>query len=150
MKEVAAFLHAYLIQAKTPAQIAKEDSALGSVWTRLILGAQGLTHYGRPLTFHQQAQAQNWAAAWGKVDAPALVLYGEYDWFEDAGGAELAARIAGRRHPERSKFVMVPKTDHHFVRFEKPEDAVTERNGIVSEGSAVEEILGWLKTAIGS
>jgi dienelactone hydrolase len=148
MKQVEAFLHAYLVEGKSPRQIAQEDTALGAVWSRLILGADGDTHYGRPVAFHHQAQAQDWAAAWGRVDAPALVLYGEYDWFEDAGGAALAARIAARRHPERTRFHIVPRTDHHFSSFRRPEDAVTDTDGKVAEGPAVEEILAWLKAVV--
>jgi hypothetical protein len=33
------------------------------------------------LAFHQQAQRQNWQAAWARVEAPVLAMYGEYDWF---------------------------------------------------------------------
>ena len=148
MKQVEALLHAYLVERRAPSRIAREDPELGAAWPRLVLGAQGDTHYGRPVTFHQQAQAQDWPAAWGGVDAPALVLFGEYDWFEDSGGAALAARIAARRHPERTRFRIVPRTDHHFVRFERPEDAVAERGGTIDEGPAVEEILAWLKALL--
>jgi pimeloyl-ACP methyl ester carboxylesterase len=148
MKKVEAFLHAYLVAGKSPRRIVEEDAELGAVWSQLILGAAGDTHYGRPVAFHQQAQAQDWAAAWGEVDAPALVLYGEYDWFEDAGGAALAARIAARRHPKHTRFHIVPRTDHHFSSFERPEDAVTDRGGKADEGPAVEEILAWLEAVL--
>jgi len=150
MKQVEAFLHAYLVEGKSTARITEENPVLGAAWPRLVLGAEGDTHYGRPLAFHQQAHAQDWAAAWGQVDAPALVLFGEYDWYEDAAGAALAARIAARRHRERTRFRIVPQTDHHFMRFERPEDAVRGSGGTVAEGPVVEEILAWLKVVVGS
>jgi hypothetical protein len=50
--------------------------------------------------FHQQAQKQDWAAAWGRVNAPVLVLYGEYDWYEDAAAHAL---IANRKQQGRGE-----------------------------------------------
>jgi len=145
MKQVEAFLHAYLVEGKSPKRIAQEDAAFGAASSQ-ILGLEGDTQYGRPAAFHQQAQAQDWTAAWGNVDAPALALFGEYDWFEDAAGSALSARIVARRHPERTRFKLIARTDHHFTRFERPEDAVKGTGGKVDEGPAVAEILGWLKS----
>jgi dienelactone hydrolase len=149
MKQVEAFLHQYLIAGRSPRQIAEEDPALGAAWS-LLLGTEGALHYGRPVTFHQQAQAQDWTAAWGRVDAPALVLFGEYDWYEDAGGSALASRIVSRRHPARTRFKSIPRTDHHFVRFERLEDAVSGTGGRVDADPVVDEILGWLETLVAS
>jgi len=147
MREVSAFLHDYLIEDKAPAQIARENPALGAAWKQLT-GTEGETHYGRPLAFHQQAQKQDWTGAWAKLDAPALVLFGEYDWFEDAGGHALIERIVRRKHPEHTRFRIVPQTDHHFTRFARPEDAVSETGGTTNEGPAVEEILTWLREVL--
>jgi pimeloyl-ACP methyl ester carboxylesterase len=148
MKVVERFLHAYLVEGRSPRRIAEESPALASAWSGLILGTEGERHYGRPAAFHQQAQQLDWAAAWARVDAPALTLFGEYDWYEDAAGSALAARIAARRHPERSRYHLVPRTDHHFMRYERIEDAVRGKGGKVDEGPAVEEILGWLKALV--
>jgi pimeloyl-ACP methyl ester carboxylesterase len=148
MREVSAFLHHYLIEAKARAQIAGEHPALAQVWKSLT-GTEGDTHYGRPLAFHQQAQRQDWTAAWARLDAPALILFGEYDWFEDAGGHALIERIVRRKHPEHTRFRIVPQTDHHFTRFRRPEDAVTDTGGETNEGPAVAEILTWLREIMG-
>jgi dienelactone hydrolase len=148
MKDVEAFLHAYLIEGRSPRRIGEASPALASAWSRLILGTEGELHYGRPVAFHQQAQQQDWAAAWARVDAPALALFGEYDWYEDAAGSALAARIAARRHAERTRFRLIPRTDHHFLRYERIEDAVRGTGGKVDEAPAVEEILGWLKALV--
>ena len=148
MREVAAFLHHYLVEGKTPAQIGREHPALDPVWTRLT-GTEGDTHYGRPIAFHHQAQRQDWTGAWAKLDAPALVLFGEYDWFEEAGGHALIERIVRRRRPEHTRFRIIPQTDHHFTRFARPEDAVAETGGVAHEGPAVEEILTWLRPVMG-
>lgn len=148
MREVAAFLHAYLIEGKSPAAIASENATLGETWKKLT-GTEGDTHYGRPVEFHQQAQQQDWTGAWARFDAPALVLFGEYDWFEDAGGHALIERIVRRRHPEHTRFQVIPRTDHHFTRYARPEDAVSETGGMADEGPAVNEILNWLRSTIG-
>ncbi len=143
VRRVTAFLHEYLLRGRTPAAIASGDPELGAVWGE-ILGTEGATHYGRPLAFHHQAQRQDWAAAWERVAAPVLVLYGEYDWFEDEAGHALIASIANRRTPGAGRFVVVARTDHHFSAYPTPEAAFAERDGTVAEGPAVEEIVRWL------
>ena len=148
MKQVEAFLHAFLVEAKTPHQIARLSPAQGSAW-KLLVGTEDETLYGRPVAFHQQAQQQDWTAAWGRVNAPVLVLFGEYDWYEEAGGHELIARIVIRRHPAHTEFRVIPRTDHHFERFDRLEDAVRGTGGTIDEGPAVEAILAWLRDLFG-
>jgi dienelactone hydrolase len=147
MKEIAAFLNAYLIEKKSPQQIAQEDPSLGAVWAK-ITGTEGDKHYGRPVAFHQQAYDQNWTAAWNRIRAPVLVLFGEYDWFEDAAGYALIARIVNRNLPGQARFQLIPKMDHHFTTFSRPDDAVPETNGVVNEDPVVREILAWLREVL--
>jgi dienelactone hydrolase len=144
MKDVSLYLSRYLLEGRTPREIAATDPALGEVWSRL-LGTAEATHYGRPVAFHQQAQQQEWASAWSRLDAPALALFGEYDWYEDAAGHQLIAALVARRHPRGTRFTIVPQTDHHFVRYARREDAVTETGGTIDEGPVVTEILRWLR-----
>ena len=80
---------------------------------------------------------------------PLLVLYGEYDWYETPAGAESVARIMNHGHPGRARFVLVPKTDHHFESFSRPEDAVAGKGGQINDGPAVREIVTWLRTVLG-
>ena len=140
---LSSFLHEYLIKRRSPADIAKTDPELGAVWTRMV-ETKGDQHYGRPLAFHHQAQEQDWLGAWARVRVPTLVLYGEYDWFEDREGHAVIADVVNRVQPGLARFVVIPKMDHHFSLFARPEQAVSER-GIVGEGPAVEEMLSWLK-----
>ena len=116
MRSLERFFVAYLLDGKDPATIAREQPALAGIWEKIVGTGPG-THYGRPLAFHQQAAAKDWAAAWERVDAPVLALYGEYDWFEDAEAHRLVADIANRRGAGRGEFVEIPATDHHFERF---------------------------------
>ncbi len=143
IRSLSRFFVAYLLDRKDPATIAREQPALASVWNRIVGTGEG-THYGRPLSFHQQAAAQDWAAAWERVDAPVLALYGEYDWFEDAVAHQLVADIANRRGAGRGVFVEIAATDHHFDRYPNAQAAFRGEGGQVNSDAAVSVMLRWL------
>jgi len=145
MKSLTRFLGAYLLEARTPEAIAKAQPDLAGVW-KTIVGTDGSTHYGRPLAFHQQAQAQNWAKAWSAVEAPVLVMYGEYDWFEDAPAHRLVVDLVNQRQPGSARFFLLPQTDHHFMRFGDARAAFEEKGGVDNADAAVGEIVRWLRT----
>ncbi|HEV8632120.1 MAG TPA: hypothetical protein VGV61_17530 [Thermoanaerobaculia bacterium] len=147
MKSVSAFLYHYLVAGQSPRQIAAEHPALAVGWSQLV-GTEGDLHYGRPLGFHQQAQQQDWARAWGMVGSPVLVLFGEYDWYESAASAQLIARIVERGHPGRARFALIPRTDHHFEAFASAEAAAAGTGGRENADPAVREILGWLRRTV--
>jgi pimeloyl-ACP methyl ester carboxylesterase len=149
MKSVSAFLYHYLVDGRSPRQIAAEHPDLAGAWSQLV-GTEGELHYGRPLAFHQQAQQQDWARAWGEVKSPVLVLFGEYDWYESAASAQLIARIVERAHPGRARFVLIPRTDHHFESFASAEAAAAGTDGRENADPAVREILTWLRRTIGT
>lgn len=145
LRSLTRFLVAYLIDGKNPAAIAREQPALAGVWEQIV-GTDDGTQYGRPLTFHQQAAAQNWAAAWERVNAPVLALYGEYDWFEDREAHRLVADIANRGGAGRGTYVDLPATDHHFMRYPDARSAFREENGVVNSDAAVDAMLQWLRS----
>ena len=147
MKQVAAFLHHYLIAAKSPATIAREHPELAPAWS-LLLGAEGESHYGRPLAFHQQAQKQEWAGAWSKLDAPTLAMFGALDWYEDPAGARWIADLVNAKRPGSGRFILVPGTDHHFTRFPDLASAVRGEGGGVDANPATDAMLGWLKEVV--
>ena len=147
MKQIAAFLHHYLIEAKTPETIAREYPDLAGAWS-LLLGTEGETHYGRSLAFHQQAQRQDWAGAWSRLDAPALAMFGEWDWYEDPAGARWIADLVNATRPGNGRFVLVPRTDHHFVRFPDAAAAVRGEGGIVDADPASDAMLAWLREVV--
>jgi dienelactone hydrolase len=144
MRRHSLFYAEYLLRGRTPAEIRREDPELGEVW-RDIVGTEGDLQYGRPAAFHIQAQRKDWTAAWARVNAPVLVVYGEYDWFEDVEAARTVVRVVNGAAPGRAALEVVPRTDHHFNRFATPEDAFRERGGVVDEGPAVAEMLAWLR-----
>jgi pimeloyl-ACP methyl ester carboxylesterase len=142
------FFDRYLNLGETPAQIAAADPTLGSVWTRIV-GTSATGHYGRPFAFHQQAQRANWAAAWSRVSAPVLALYGQYDWFESRDATSIIARIANARTPGHGTFVEISAMNHHFDTFASADDAYHERNGTVNPEPAVAVMLRWLNGVTG-
>jgi dienelactone hydrolase len=143
VKARTAYLYRYLLQGESPSAIAKSDPELGKVWSRIV-GTAGDTHYGRPVTFHQQAQQQNLAGAWARVQAPVLVLYGEYDWFESRDAAALVADIVNRARPGTASLLVLPKTDHHFTRFAALRAAYRDEGGESNAAPAVDAIVAWL------
>jgi dienelactone hydrolase len=144
MGRQARFYAEYLLKGKTPAQIRAEDPDLGKVWGEIV-GTEGELQYGRVPAFHQQAQRQDWTAAWADVAAPVLVLYGEYDWFEDVEAARTVVRVVNSRAPGRAALEVVPRMDHHFSQFPTPEAAFRESGGVVSDALAVPPMLAWLR-----
>jgi dienelactone hydrolase len=144
MRNLARFLVAYLLDGRDPAAIAGEQPALKAVWARMLGTEQG-THYGRPLAFHRQAAASDWAAAWSRVQAPVLALHGEYDWFEDAAAHRLVADLANRRRPGSGRYVEIPATDHHFERYPDAQSAFRGEGGVVNSDAAVDVMLQWLR-----
>ncbi|MGH8249245.1 MAG: alpha/beta hydrolase family protein [Steroidobacteraceae bacterium] len=147
MRSLQRFLLAYLLERKDPATIAREQPALAGIWGRIVGTGEG-SHYGRPLAFHQQAAQQDWAAAWERVDAPVLALYGEYDWFEDVAAHRLVAEIANRRASGRGELVQIAGTDHHFERFADARAAFRGEGGVVNSDAAVDVMLRWLHVQV--
>jgi dienelactone hydrolase len=143
MRALARFFVAYLLDGKDPAVIAREQPALTGTWEKIV-GTGTSSHYGRPLAFHRQAAAQNWAAAWERVDAPVLAMYGEYDWFEHADAHRLVAELANRRAAGQGEFVVIPATDHHFDRFPSAVAAFRGEGGVNNADAAVSVMLRWL------
>lgn len=147
MKRLVRFLDGYLVDALEPHEIVERERDLAGAWEQIVGTGEG-THYGRPLAFHQQAQAQNWAAAWAALRAPVLAVYGEYDWFESAEAHQLVADLANRREAGQGRFVVIPATDHHFMRYPDRFAAFREEGGTVNADAAAEEMLRWLREVL--
>lgn len=143
------FLEEFLVEGRSPAEIAATNPALGSVWGE-IRGSAGATLYGRPYRFHQQAHAKDWLGAVATVRAPVLVLYGEYDWFEELDDHVLIARVVERSRPGSARLVVVPGMDHHFSIYPSLAAAYRAEGGFVAPERPVMEIVTWLRTVVGA
>ena len=144
LKRLVRFLKGYLLDSRAPEVIVEGEPELEAVWAQIVGTGEG-THYGRPLAFHQQAQAQNWPAAWAAVQAPVLVVYGEYDWFESADAHRLVADLVNRNRAGQGQYVVIPATDHHFMRYPDRLAAFREEGGTVNADAAAGEMLRWLR-----
>jgi dienelactone hydrolase len=141
----AKYFARYLLNGESPAAIASSDPELGKVWSRIVGTNANGTHYGRPATFHQQAQRQNWPAAWSRVRAPVLALFGEHDWFENRDAVALIADLVNRQRPGTAQVQVFPGLDHHFTKFPSAGAAFASQGGKESAAPVVEAILAWLR-----
>lgn len=134
----------YLLRGRAPAEIAAARPDLGAHWRRLR-GTSPHDHYGRPYAWHQQAAQKDFAAAWAAVDAPVLVVYGEYDQFEPAPAHRAVGEIVNRAHPGRARVVEVPGMNHFYRVFADPIAAAKDEPGHDAPELAVAPMLDWLK-----
>lgn len=141
----ARYFARYLLNGESPAAIADSDPELGSVWSRIEGTNEDGTHYGRPAEFHQQAQRQNWAAAWALTRSPVLVLLGEYDWFESRDAAAAIIDVVNGQRPGTASLQVFPGLDHHFTRFPTAAAAFADRDGREGAGPVVDAVLEWLR-----
>jgi len=135
----------YLVKGKTPEQIERERPDLRGVWQSIRGGAEDPPHYGRPYAWHQQAAKMNFLEAWTKVDAPVLVIHGEYDQFEPRHGHELIVDTLNKLRPGSATFIEIPKADHGIDVYASPEDAYANRNPTVRHELLAQPIIDWAK-----
>ena len=121
MRGYAEFYTEYLIHKKTPQEAMNVKPHLASLWYD-----RPEHQYGRPAKFYHQLQDLNLAGAWERVDAPVLVLHGEYDWIMSRADHEMIAEIVNKKRPGRATFVELPKTDHTFIAFDNEERAFND------------------------
>jgi pimeloyl-ACP methyl ester carboxylesterase len=136
----------YLVNGKTPEQIERERPDLKGVWASIRGGAEAPPHYGRPYAWHQQAARHDFLEAWTRVEAPVLVIYGEYDQFETRHGHRLIADTINKLRPGTATFIEIPKADHSIDLYASAEDAYADRNGTVRRELLAQPIVEWAKS----
>lgn len=135
----------YLVNGKTPEQIERERPELRGVWQSIRGGAEAPPHYGRPYAWHQQAAKRDFLEAWTNIQAPVLVIHGEYDQFEPEHGHRLIADTVNKLRPGTATFIQVPKADHEIEYYASPEDAYAYRNPTVRTEEFVARLMDWVK-----
>src|SRR5437773_5576287 len=96
MKLAATHYHDWLIKNKAIDVILRDKAELAELWP------QGKDHahlHGRPLAFYLQLQKLNLAAAWARVNVPALILHGQFDWIMTREDHELIAQYVNANRP---------------------------------------------------
>jgi pimeloyl-ACP methyl ester carboxylesterase len=135
----------YLLGRRTPAEVERANSDLAGTWQTIRGGAEAPPHYGRPHAWHWQAAAHDFLEAWTKVQAPVLVVYGEYDQFETRHGHALIAETVNRLRPGSATFVEIPRADHEIEVYATPEDAYAYRNGGPRSPLFLTTLLDWAR-----
>ena len=144
MRESIAFHTEYLLRGRTPEQIARERPELASVWSRLRGTGDGV-HYGRPYAWHQQAAAKDLLAAWTAIEAPVLVVYGEYDQFETRHGHRLIVDTINRLRPGTAEYLEIAHADHELEIYPSAADAYAYRGGRPEPALFLEPAVAWLR-----
>lgn len=139
------FYEHYLLEHMTPADIERKDPSLKGLWGSVLVGTEGETQYERPLSFHWQAQQQDWAGAWSTISAPVLVLYGENDWYEDTTAAQMIVDIVNRHAPGKARLQVIPGLNHHFVRFPSLKASFEEKVGVADPEPAIAAVSAFLQ-----
>ena len=139
MKGYAEFYTDYLHRKMTPGEILKAKPHLAPLWD------EGPEHqYGRPASFFHQLQELNLSASWERVEAPILVMYGEYDWIMSRDDHELIVEIANSKQAGRAKFIELAKSDHLFMAFENMSKAFNGEGARYNK-SVTEQVLTFLR-----
>jgi pimeloyl-ACP methyl ester carboxylesterase len=141
MRDLEELYAEYLIQRRAPEEIIRDRPELASVWTDMPRH-----QYGRPVRFFHELQRVNVAEAWTAVDAPVLVMYGEYDWMMAREDHELMARTVNSRAPGRARLAVLRRVDHHFMRYPARDHAFREDGGVVAT-DALDTMIRWLAAA---
>ena len=139
MKGYVEFYTDYLRRKMTPREIFKAKPHLSPLWDD-----EPEHQYGRPASFFHQLEELNLGASWQKVEAPVLVLHGEYDWIMSRDDHELIAEIVNSKQAGRARFVALPKTDHLFMTFENMSKAFNGEGGRYNK-SVPEQVLAFLR-----
>lgn len=142
------FHYDYLVRGLSPQEIEAERPELRGVWAS-IRGAEPQAHYGRPFAWHQQAAQKNFLEAWSRIEAPVLVLYGEYDQFEMREGHRLIADTVNRLRPGTATFVEIAGADHSLISYPSAEAAYRDEGGERRPELFLEPVLGWLRRVAG-
>jgi pimeloyl-ACP methyl ester carboxylesterase len=128
----------YLVGGELPGDIIRVRPEYAAVWTD-----QPRHQFGRSARFFQDVQRSNVAAAWERVQAPVLVLYGSNDWVMARGEHEMIVRMVNARRPGSAELVVLDGIDHSLVRYPDRDHAFRGEGGSV-DAEALEVMLRWL------
>lgn len=138
------FNQAYLLGRKLPDQVEREQPDLKGVWASMRGTAEAPPHYGRPHAWHWQAADKNFLAAWTRVEAPVLVLWGEHEQFEPRHGHQMIVDAVNALRPGTATFVELQGIDHSLTRYSSAYAAYREAGGTLDREALLRPMLAWL------
>ena len=141
------FNQEYLLAKKLPKDIERDNPELGGVWASMRGTTEAPPHYGRPYAWHWQAAEKNFLAAWAKINAPVMVVHGEYEQFEPRHSHEMIVETVNALRPGTATFLQIPKADHSLQIFPSARDAYQNQGrGQTNRELFIAPVLAWLKT----
>lgn len=143
------FNQAYLLGRKLPEQVEQEQPDLRGTWASMRGTAEAPPHYGRPHAWHWQAAAKNFLAAWTRIAAPVLVMWGEYEQFEPRHGHQMIVDAVNDLRPGTATFVELKGIDHSLTRYPSSYAAYREEGGKVDREALIAPMLEWLRRISG-
>jgi pimeloyl-ACP methyl ester carboxylesterase len=140
MRGLALFYGEYLNLGRTPREVASAHPDLAPLWSD-----EPTRQYGRPAAYYQAVQRLNVEAAWSALEAPALLVWGEYDWIMSKDDQERAVTIVNARHPGAASLMIVPRTGHGMNVFPSL-DASFHGSGGTFDDAPARAIADWLRS----
>ncbi len=147
MRRRMEFQRLYLHDRMTPDQIAKQRPDLADIWATLR-GTDAAPHYGRPFAWHWQAAEKNWLAAWTSIEAPVMVVYGEYEQFESRHGHRVIVDTVNRLRPGTASWLEIPRAGHGLRVYPDQYAAYKFEGGEARPELFVEPVSAWLRALI--
>jgi pimeloyl-ACP methyl ester carboxylesterase len=143
MKLLSEFHAAYLLERRTPAEIIRQKPALKTVWYD-----EPEHQYGRPAAYYHQLQALDLGAAWSKVAAPTLVVWGEYDWIMSREDQTLIVDSVNANAPGKARLLTVPGMDHSFSTHPTAKSAYERMGAGEYPQAAAAEIVAFIRAMV--
>jgi hypothetical protein len=145
MRRRIAFQQHYLLGKQTPQAIEARYPELRGVWASLLGTVSEPPHYGRPHAWHWQAADKDWLAAWATVPGRVMVVYGEYDQFEDRSGHRAIVETVERLRPGTTRWLEIPGADHELLIYPSRLAAYSGEGGERRWHLFVEPVAEWLR-----
>jgi pimeloyl-ACP methyl ester carboxylesterase len=133
----------YLLEKKTPDQVVAAYPDLAGVWESL-LGTDAKPHYGRPHAWHWQAAEKDFLGAWSRIEAPVMVVFGEYEQFEMRHGHRTIVDTVNALRPETARWLEIPKAGHDLRIYADPRSAYGFSGGERRIELFLDPVLAWI------
>jgi pimeloyl-ACP methyl ester carboxylesterase len=138
----------YLLEKKTPDQVVAEHPDLAGVWDSL-LGTDAKPHYGRPHAWHWQAAERDFLTAWTKVNAPVMVVFGEYEQFEMRHGHRVIVDTVNALRPGTATWLEIPQAGHDLRIYPDPKTAYSFSGGERRPELFIAPVVAWIDQVTG-
>ncbi|MDN3647114.1 alpha/beta hydrolase [Pontixanthobacter aestiaquae] len=141
------FQRYYLLDKMTPEAIEDAHPHLAGVWDSL-LGTDTKPHYGRPHSWHWQAAEKDWLSAWTRINAPVMVVYGQYDQFEPRQSHRIIVDTLNRLRPGTATWLEIPRAGHGLRIYPDPVSAYAWTGGKNRPELFVDPVSKWLRSVV--